>query len=267
MLLETRRFFLLNTAATSLSSQDAAARLFVSLDRLRFKPEIARSNWALERRKIGGVLEAQGAIDKALVEYRASLKVDRELAAADRLDAARARDLAIDYTNLGDALLKTSDTSGALQNYHQALSIDRRLMDADPSDASARYYLVSDSYRLGDALLKLSKMGEAVAEYKLAASLAEKNSHSDPENAVLRSELARVYAKLAKAHLAVATAGSLTGSQKQATLAAAHSSYRKSLAIWLDLQKRGAIKSNDQKEPERVAEELEACSQEMQRSS
>ncbi len=140
-------------------------------------------------------------------------------------------------------------------------------MDADPSDASARYYLVSDSYRLGDALLKSSKMGEAVAEYKLAATLAEKNSHSDPENAMLRSELARVYAKLARAHLAVATAGSLSGRQKQATLAAAHSSYSKSLAIWLDLQKRGAIQSNDQKEPERVGEELYACSLEMQKSS
>ena len=250
-----------------LKNYESSSQLYQSLADSTPKPEIARSNWALERRKIGGVLEAQGAIAKALVEYRSSLKVDRELAAADALDAARARDLAIDYTNLGDALLKASDTSGALENYHQALAIDRRLMDADPSDASARYYLVSDSYRLGDALLKSSKMGEAVAEYKLAASLAEKNSHSDPENAVLRSELARVYAKLAKAHLAVARAGSLTERQKQATLAAAHSSYRKSLAIWLDLQKRGAIKSNDQKEPERVAEELQACSQEMQRSS
>ncbi len=193
------------------------------------------------------------------------MKVDRELSAADPLDASRARDLAIDYTNFGDALLKTSDISSALQNYHQALSIDHRLMDADPSDASARYYLVSDSYRLGDALLKSSKMDEAVAEYKLATSLAEKNSRSDPENAMLRSELARVYAKLAKAHFA--TSSSLTGREKQATLAAAHSSYRKSLTIWLDLQKRGAIQSNDQKEPERVAEELNACSQEMQRSS
>ena len=84
---------------------------------------------------------------------------------------------------------------------------------------------------------------------------------------MLRSELARAYAKLAKAHFAVATAGSLSGKQKQTTLAAAHSSYRKSLTIWLDLQKRGAIQSNDQKEPEKVAAELDACSQELQKSS
>ena len=83
------------------------------------KPEIPRSNWALERRKIGGVLETRGAVAPALGEYRQSLIVDRDLAAADPLDAYRARDLSIDYTNLGDALLKTGDINGAIQNYHQ----------------------------------------------------------------------------------------------------------------------------------------------------
>jgi len=247
-----------------LNNYEVASQIYKSLADTTEKPEIARSNWALERRKIGGVLEARGSVAPALVEYRQSLKIDRELAAADPLDASRTRDLAVDYTNLGDALLKTPDISGSVQNYHRALSIDRRLMAADPSDASARYYLVSDSYRLGDALLKSSRFAEAVSQYKLAASLAERNAHFDPENAMLRSELARAYAKLAKAHFAIATAGALSGKQKQTTLATAHSTYRKSLTIWLDLQKRGAIQSNDQKEPERVAEELKHCTQQME---
>jgi len=242
-----------------IKNYEAASQIYKSLADSSSKPEVNRSNWALERRKIGGILEARGAVAPALVEYRQSLAVDRELASEDPLDAYRARDLSIDYTNLGDALLKTKDINGALQNYHQALSIDRRLMAADPSDASSRYYMVSDSYRLGDALLKASRLTEAVAQYKLAASLAEKNAHSDPENAMLRSELARVYSKLAKAHFSIATSVSLPVKQKQTTLAAAHSTYKKSLTIWLDLQKRGAIQSHDQKEPERVAEELKAC--------
>lgn len=250
-----------------LQNYEASSRLYKMLAESGPKPEIARSNWALERRKIGGVLEARGSVNDALIEYRASLKVDRELETADPVDVARARDLAIDYTNLGDALLKTDHSSDAIQNYHQALSIDRRLMAADPSDASARYYLVFDSYRLGDALLKSARMSEAVAEYQHAALLAERNSRSDPENAMLRSELARVYSKLAKAHFAIATTGTLSARQKQSKLAAAHSGYRKSLAIWLDLQRRGAIQSNDQQEPEKVAEELEACSKEMEKSS
>lgn len=250
-----------------LKSYETASQLYKVLADSSSKPEVNRSNWALERRKIGGVLEARGAIAPALVEYRQSLNVDRELAEADPLDAFRARDLSIDYTNLGDALLKTKDVNGALLNYDQALSIDRRLMSADPSDASSRYYLVSDTYRLGDALLKAAKLNEAVAQYKLAAALAEKNAHSDPENAMLRSELARVYSKLAKAHFAIATTGTLHGKLKQTTLAAAHSTYKKSLSIWLDLQKRGAIQSNDQKEPDRVAQELKACSQQMENPS
>jgi eukaryotic-like serine/threonine-protein kinase len=250
-----------------LKNYEASSQIFKSLADSSPKPEIARGNWALERRKIGGVLEARGSLVRALAEYRQSLGVDRDLATADPLDTGQARALAIDYTNLGDALLKTSESSSALQNYRQALSIDRRLMAADPSDASARYYLVFDSYRLGDALLKSSKMNEAVAQYRLAASLAEKNARSDPENAMLRSELARVYAKLAKAHVAIATAGALSRSQKQSTLATAHSTYKKSLTIWLDLQKRGAIQSNDRKEPDRVAEELKACSRQLENPS
>jgi serine/threonine protein kinase len=247
-----------------IKNYETASQIYRSLADSSPKPEVNRSNWALERRKIGGILEARGSVSQALVEYRQSLNVDRELAEADPVDAFRARDLSIDYTNLGDALLKTRDINGALQNYNQALSIDRRLMAADPSDASSRYYMVSDTYRLGDALLEASKLPEAVAQYRLAASLAEKNAHSDPENAMLRSELARVYSKLAKAHFSIATAGSLRGKQKQTTLATAHSTYQKSLTIWLDLQKRGAIQSHDQKEPGRVAEELRACLRQME---
>lgn len=247
-----------------LKNYEAAAQIYKSLADSGAKPEVARSNWALERRKIGGILETRGSAESALVEYRKSLDVDRELAAADPVDVSRARDLAVDFTNLGDALAKTSDIREAIQSYHQALSIDRRLMAADPSDASARYYLVFDTYRLGDALLRARRLKEAVTEYKLAASLAEKNALSDPQNAMLRSELARVYSKLAKAHFVIATAGTLTGRQKRTTLATAHSTYRKSLTIWLDLQKRGAIQSNDQDEPERVATELQACSQQME---
>jgi eukaryotic-like serine/threonine-protein kinase len=250
-----------------LKNYEASSEIYKALAASSPKPEIARSNWALERRKIGGVLEATGHTQRALAEYEEALKVDRELANADPVDSSRARDLAVDYTNLGDALLKTSDTNAAIQNYNQALAIDHRLMTADPSDASARFYLVFDSYRLGDALLKSAKVKEAVAEYKLAASLAEKNARSDPENAMLRSELARVYSKLARAQLSMAGDGALSGREKRAGLAAAQASYKKSLDIWLELQKKGAIESNDKHEPERVSEELKACQQQMESSS
>jgi hypothetical protein len=141
------------------------------------------------------------------------------------------------------------------------------LAAADSKDASAQSYLVYDSYRLGDALLKSSKVQSAIAVYRLAAARAERNAGSDPGNTFLRSELARVYSKLAKAHYMVALDTSLAKEDKRESLAAARATYGKSLAIWLELRKRGALQGPDAGEPEKVAEELKSCTMEMERSS
>jgi eukaryotic-like serine/threonine-protein kinase len=251
----------------AIASFQASSAIYKTLADAQFRMSVNRGNWALERKKIGGVLEHRGQVARAIEEYRLALAIDQELAGDNPKDASAQRGLAIDYSNFGDAISKLGDQGAAIQNYRRALAIDNQLAAADPKDASAQSYLVYDSYRLGDALLKSSKVQSAIAVYRLAAARAERNAGSDPGNTFLRSELARVYSKLAKAHYMVALDAALAKEDKRKSLAAARSTYGKSLAIWLELRNRGALQGPDTGEPERVAEEMKNCTSEMERSS
>ena len=53
---------------------------------------------------IGNVLVAQGKLDDALKSYRDSLAIVERLAASDRSNPGRQRELAVSYTNIGNML-------------------------------------------------------------------------------------------------------------------------------------------------------------------
>ncbi|MGA9670613.1 MAG: protein kinase [Terracidiphilus sp.] len=249
----------------SLNNYEASAKIYKELGSSGFRPPISQGNWALERKKIGSILEVRGEMPLALQEFRAALAVDEDLAKANPQDASDARDVSIDYANLGKAMLELGDIDGAIQHYQRALVIDRRLAAADRDDATARYYLVRHSYRLGDALLKSSQTNKAIAVYRESVSGAERSSNSDPQNILMRSELARVCAKLAKAEFDSAMNQSANGSDRQKSLAAARTSYERSLSIWLELRNHKALESTDLGEPEQVSKELRACTSAIKR--
>lgn len=249
----------------SLKNYEASAQIYKALGSSGFRPLISQRNWALERKKIGSLLEVRGELPLALQEFRVALAVDEDSARANPQDASDARDVSIDFASIGKAMLELGDIDGAIQHYQRALVIDRRLAAADQNDANARYYLVRHSYRLGDVFLDSSRTDKALALYREAVSNAERNANSDPENALMRSELARVYAKVAKAQFASAMNRSANDSDRQKSLAAARTSYEKSLSLWAELRNRNALQSIDRGEPEQVAKELKACASAIKR--
>lgn len=243
----------------SLKNYEASAQIYKELSSSGFQPLLSKSNWALEQKKIGSIFQVRREWPLAFQQFRAALAVDEDLARANPQDASDARDVSIDYANLGNALLELGDINGAIQHYQHALIIDRRLAMADQDDANARYYLVRHTYRLGDAFLQSSQRDKAVAIYREAVSGAEKNSNSNPQNTFMRSELARVYAGLARAQCDSVIKQSANGADRQKNLAAARTSYEKSLSLWIELRNHNALQSTDRGEPERVAQELKAC--------
>ena len=247
----------------SLAAYESSSAIFESLSKSHPNSTAYRRNWALERKKIGGALELRGDLARALKEDQFALETDEALAAQSPQDASAQRDVAIDLTNVGDVTSKLGNQTAAIEHYRRALAIDRKLALSDPKDASAQYYLAYDSYHLGDAQLRDAHPREAAVTFQQALARAEKSAHSDPENALLRSEVARIYFRLARAHVAAARLEAAATAAKRQRLTAARASYGKSLAIWSDLKKKGALRGPDLEEPEKVAEELKSCNKEM----
>jgi len=254
----------LNEWDKSRQSFQASADIFQSLAEKYPQQKTHLRNAALERKKLGGALEATGNVALALAEYRWALLVDEALANANPQDATAQRDLSIDLSNLGDASLKTKDFAGALEQYRSAAAIDERLAKADSKDASAQYYLVYDSYRIGDALLKLGQTPQAIEVYLKAVSMAEANAVADSENTTIRSELARTHARLAAAYV---VAASQHASAKSRNLAAARERYKRSLMIWQELDRRGALQAADSHAPDEVEAELAKCEEALRAAS
>ena len=247
----------------SLAAYESSSAIFESLSKSHPNSTAYRRNWALERKKIGGALELRGDLARALKEDQFALETDEALAAQSPQDASAQRDVAIDLTNVGDVTSKLGNQTAAIEHYRRALAIDRKLALSDPKDASAQYYLAYDSYHLGDAQLRDAHPREAAVTFQQALARAEKSAHSDPENALLRAEVARIYSRLARAHVAAARLEAAATAAKRQRLTAARASYGKSLAIWSDLKKKGALRGPDLEEPEKVAEELRSCTKEM----
>lgn len=243
----------------SLESRRLSVAIYESLAAGDPKTTMYRRDAALEHKKIGGALEATGKLGPALQEYQYAFGVDQELAQNNPNDASAQRDVSIDRSSIGDVQFKSGDFPAALKWYRQALAIDEKLSAADPKDASSREYVVYDAYRVGDALLKTGDTPSALAIYKRAVTLAEENSKSNPGNMETRASLARVYQKLGGAYFSLASKSGRSEDDKKSNLKAAHSSYEKSLAIWLDLSKQGALRGVDRTAPDEVTAELTKC--------
>jgi non-specific serine/threonine protein kinase/serine/threonine-protein kinase len=221
-----------------------------------------RRGVSLEHKKIGGVYEYTGRLDKGLVEYRKALPMDEARASENPSDTLARRDLSISYSNVGDVLLKRGEIASALTLYQQAAAIDDAIAAADPKDAWARRYQVYNYRRVGDALLKRGDIAGAREAYRKTMAAAEQRAGLDETNAGAQADLAYAYSRLAEAcHASGSRAGTVR--EKQKNLVAARGWYRKSLVVWEQLRRKGAIVAIDVQAPELVSSGLTRCEQEL----
>ena len=102
--------------------------------------------------ELGDTLKAQGDLAGALVAYRQSLDIAREIAAKDPSNAAGEAAVIMGLQRLGDVLKAQRDISAALSAYSEGVDIARRLASKDPVSPSMQT-------NLAYALVKLAEGG------------------------------------------------------------------------------------------------------------
>ena len=218
----------------------------------------ARREVGISYDRVGEVMLNAGDVAGAIESFRKGLKVGEELRDAKPAEAELHRDVGIGHQNVGKSLAKAGRWDEALQHYRQALSISETLSRAYKENVQyprdAQIYL----NKIGEVRMKTGDFQDAIESFHRALKIAEDLAGKDRENAEARLDLGICYAKLGEAYAALAAkaGGSVRWQQ-------ARQWYQRSLAEYLQLQKRGALVGEDAAEPERLAREVAACEKEL----
>jgi eukaryotic-like serine/threonine-protein kinase len=190
---------------------------------------------------IGLVFADMGRYREALARFRSKLPVDSSLVASDPRNAANRSALAFDLVRVGDMLLKLGKPKDALAIYQQSLAIRSTDLAADSTNVDKRFQLVESQTSLCRAAAALAPT-RADQECERAARLMDQ-TRLDPTNAGFRGYLAGAYSDLAAVYDSLALHGGR--SDRGARARTALELYRRSSAIWSDLDARKLVNPTD----------------------
>jgi tetratricopeptide (TPR) repeat protein len=180
---------------------------------------------------IGGVLADLGRYDEALVKYRGSLANDSAQIRRDPRNAAARAGLAFSLGRVGDMLLKLGKAGEALAVYGESRAIRVAELRKDSTNLFKRFQVIESQGSICRATAATAP-ARAERECERAAGLMHATS-LEPSNAGYRGYLAGAYSDLAAVY------------ESMGRRPAALELYRRSAAIWSDLDVRGLVNPTD----------------------
>jgi tetratricopeptide (TPR) repeat protein len=135
---------------------------------------------ALNRR--GGVVQAQGRLEEALVACKESLAVGRRLAAADPSNTQWQRDVSVSLENMGRIRRAQGRLDEALVAYEESLAVARRLAAADPSNTQSQRDVSVSLDNVGRIRQSQGRLDEALVAYEQSLAVARRLAAADPSD-------------------------------------------------------------------------------------
>ena len=190
---------------------------------------------------IGGVLAEMGRYQEALAKYRGNLAGDSAQVARDPRNAASRAGMAFSLGRVGDMLLKLGKPAEALATYQQSRAIRAAELRADSTNLFKRFQVIESQANVcrattATAPTRAGRECERAAELMNATTL-------EPSNAGYRGYLAGAYSDLAEVYDSLERRGAAEDRRRRRL--AALELYRRSSAIWSDLDARRLVNPTD----------------------
>jgi len=205
--------------------------------------------------KIARLQSDLGQMKDAIVNARRVIELAEAEDAAAPGSSITQDDLQEAYSGLSQMLHQTRDHRGALGFAQKAQRIVEASVKENPQDLAGRSTLAEIKMSVSDAQLALGQNREALAGYLAAVAISESVVASDPSGAERRVLLARLYERLGDLFSRRRSAAG--GNDDADSRNASRSYYRKSLAIWSDLEQHQSLGAAYAGEPAKVARALE----------
>jgi len=190
---------------------------------------------------IGTVLAELGRYEEALAKYRVGLAGDSAQALHDPKNAATRAGLAFSLARVADMLLKLGKPREALAAYQQSRAIRVTELRQDSTNLFKRFQVIEAQAGICRATARTAS-ARADQECERAAELMN-GTTLEPSNAGYRGFLAGQYSDLAEAYDSLGRRGA--PEERRRRRLAALDLYRRSSAIWSDLDARGLVNPTD----------------------
>jgi len=138
---------------------------------------------------IGDVFVSQGALDRALESFQASMDITKRLAEPDASNANLQRDLSVLHNKIGDVLVSQGALDRALENFQVSMDITKRLAEADASNANLQRDLSVSHERIGDTHEHDGNIPGAIASYEQSLIIARSLARRFPKHQRFQSDL------------------------------------------------------------------------------
>jgi eukaryotic-like serine/threonine-protein kinase len=190
---------------------------------------------------IGGVLAEMGRYEEALVKYRTGLASDSAQAIRDPRNAATRAGMAFSLARVGDMLLKLGKPREALATYLESRTIRVGELRKDSTNLFKRFQVIEAQASVCRATAATAA-ARADQECQRTAELMDATT-LEPSNAGYRGYLAGAYSDLAAVYDSLGRRA--TPEDRRPRRQTALELYRRSSAIWSDLDARGLINPAD----------------------
>ena len=220
---------------------------------------LARRDVYIDYYKIARLQADLNQMKEAIANARRVIELAEAEDSAAPGSAVTQDDLQTSYLGLSQMLHRTGDYASALVFARKAQRIVEAAVKENPQDLVARSNLSEIKMAASDAQLALGQNREALAGYLEAVAMSENVVASDPTGAERRVLLARLYEKLGDlfSHRGSAARGKGDADGRET----ARSYYRKSLAIWSDLEQHRSLGTEFSGEPAKVTRSLKGVDQ------
>ncbi len=220
---------------------------------------VARRDLAGSYSSMGNALTKSGADAESLKYDRKALELALALSAQDPQNVQARRDVMVQYNSIGNVLVKNQTLAEAGTNYLKVIGIAEALAAADPGNGQTRSDLAEGYIEMARIKMHLALDDEALELQLKAQKLLESVTAETPTNVDFGSALASLYADLGEVHAHRAATVPPPARQASEQWRQARTWYQKSLEIWLDLQRRGALPGTNASKPVTITRQLEKC--------
>jgi non-specific serine/threonine protein kinase/serine/threonine-protein kinase len=177
-----------------------------------------------------------------------------QLAKANPENATLSEYLGEGLNRLATYRKEQGDLGAALETYRKAHQIFRDLLLADGNNSLAKANFGFSNNGVAESLVALGKAAAAAKLFQESIVTFEELSPGSDSNRHARTGLAGALSGLGGAESALAAGKNIAPDQRRQYWEQARSSCQKSIALWIDKEKRGELESGEHEARSRVAE-------------
>ena len=201
-------------------------------------------------------LGRNGAWEAALKLARKQLTLAAQLAATDRANRLDARNLWRASLSLSRVFERSGQFAEAWQTYQQTLRLAEQQTATYPTDVQLRQDLFSTYRAAAECLIRMRQWPEALALRRKALVLAEALAAKEPANPQWRIDVAQMAERIGELYAALANDQTASPTIQLEHWRTARSWYQRSLDVWRELERAGALQGTIAENPEMLAHSI-----------